>query len=135
VAVVRNDVVVLAFAAAFAGLALTQLVTPTQAQQQLMPKVTQVQMTQEAGRDAYIRQNEGTFEEWGKKVDNFNAKAAQRGSEARKAAQRELDNAWAETKAGWSKLKDASRDGWEDAKNAFEASKQKLDRAWTDAQS
>ena len=134
-ALIRTDVVVLALTAAFAGLVLTQLVTPTQAQQQLVPKVMQVQMTQEAGRDTYIRQNEGTFEEWGKKVDNFNAKAAERGSEAKKVAQRELDNAWAETKAGWSKLKNASRDGWEDAKNAFEASKKKLDRAWTDAQS
>lgn len=132
---IRTDIVVLTLTAVLAGLALTQFVTPTQAQQQLMPKVTLVQMTQEAGRDAYIRQNEGTFEEWGKKVDNFNAKAAQRGSEAKKATQRELDNAWAETKAGWAKLKNASRDGWEDAKNAFEASKKKLDRAWSDAQS
>jgi hypothetical protein len=134
-AVIRTDLVVLTLTAALAGLVLTQLVTPTQAQQQLMPKVIHVQMTQEAGRDTYIRQNEGTFEEWGRKVDTFNAKAAQRGIEAKKAAQRELDNAWAETKASWNKLKSASRDGWEDAKNAFETSKKKLDRAWTDAQS
>jgi len=83
-ALIRTDLVVLTLTAALAGLALTQLVTPTQAQQQLMPKMAQVQVTQDAGRDVYIRQNEGTFEEWGKKVDAFNAKAAQRGSEAKK---------------------------------------------------
>jgi hypothetical protein len=134
-ALIRSDAVVLTLAAAGSALALTQFVTPIHAQQSLMPKVVRVQMTQDAGRDAYIRQNEGTFEEWGKKVDNFNAKAAQRGSEVKKAAQRELDNAWAETKAGWTKLKNASRDGWDDAKAAFETSRKKLERAWNDAQS
>jgi hypothetical protein len=86
-------------------------------------------------RDAYVRQNEGTFEEWGKKVDAFNAKAAQRGTESKDAAKRELDNAWAETKAGWEKLKNASKDTWEGAKASFEASRQKLERAWNNVQS
>ena len=139
-ALIRTDIVVLTLTAAVSGLALTQFVTPTQAQQQLMPRplmpqVAQVQMTQESGRDAYIRQNEGTFEEWGRKIDNFNTKAAERGSEAKKAAQRELGDAWTETKAGWAKLKSASRDGWDDAKAAFEASRKKLERAWNDMQS
>ena len=131
----RTDLVVLTFTAAVAGLALTQFVTPTQAQQQLMPKLAQVQTTQDAGRDAYIRQNEGAFEEWGKKIDKFHAQAAQRGSEAKQVAQRELDSAWTETKAGWAKLKNAGREGWEEAKAAFETSRKKLERAWNDAQS
>jgi hypothetical protein len=135
VAYIRTDSVVLAVTAIAAGLGLTQFVTPTQAQQQLMPTLAQVQLTQDTGRDAYIHQNEGTFEEWGKKVDTFKAKAAQRGNEAKHTVQRELDNAWAETKAGWSRLKDASQDGWEDAKAAFEASRKKLERAWNDAES
>ena len=124
------------FVAAAAGLALTQfeLVSPTVAQQQLTPNLIQVQMTQEAGRNTYIHENEGTFEEWGKKVDAFNAKASQRGDEAKKAAQREIDNAWTETKSSWAKMKSASRDGWEDAKISFETSKKKLERAWNNAQ-
>jgi hypothetical protein len=131
----RTHPVVLTSTAAAAGMVLMQLVTPTLAQQALMPKMAQVQTTQDADRDAYIDQNEGTFEQWGKKVDEFNAKAAQRGSEAKQAAQRELDNAWAETKAGWAKLKTAGREGWEDAKNAFEESRKKLERAWNNVQS
>jgi hypothetical protein len=138
-AFIRTNAVVLVITASIAGLALTEFVTPTQAQQQLRPKpltpsTAHVQMTQDAGRDAYIRQNEGTFEEWGKKIDNFNATAAQRGSEAKRTAQRELDNAWTETKAAWAKLKSASHDGWEDAKSAFESSKKKLERAWNNMQ-
>ena len=124
------------FVVAAAGLALTQydLASPSIARQQLTPNLVQVQMTQEAGRDTYIHENEGTFEEWGKKVDAFNAKASQRSDEAKKAAQREIDHAWAETKTGWAKLKNASRDGWEDAKVSFESSKKKLERAWNNAQ-
>jgi len=134
-ALYRTHPVVLTSTAAVVGLVLIQFVTPTRAQQSLMPNLAQVQVTQDSDRDAYIDQNEGTFEQWGKKVDAFNAKAAQRGSEAKQAAQRELDNAWAETKAGWAKLKTASRESWEDAKSAFEESRKKLERAWNNVQS
>jgi len=92
---------------------------------------TAQQTTQNSTREAYIHENEGTFEAWGKKVDAFNAKAAQR----TEVAKRELDNAWSETKAGWEKLKNVGADGWQNAKASFEASRQKLERAWNDAQS
>jgi hypothetical protein len=86
-------------------------------------------------RDQFVRQNEGRFEEWGRKIDAFNAKAAERTSDARQKTRQELDKAWSEVKDGWTKLRSASREGWQDAKDAFEQSWRKLERAWNDAQS
>jgi hypothetical protein len=90
---------------------------------------------QDSNRDQFVRENQGLFEEWGRKIDAFNAKAAERTSEAREKTKRELDKAWSEAKTGWDKLKSASREGWQDAKDAFDASWRKLERAWNDAQS
>lgn len=90
--------------------------------------------SREASRATYIHQNEGKFEEWGEKIDTFAAKTAERSSEASETAKRELEKAWTDTKVGWTRLRDASKDGWGDAKAAFEASWQKLQRAWDDAQ-
>lgn len=87
--------------------------------------------TQDTNRDHYVRKHQGRFEEWGKKIDAFNAKAAARSSEAK----RELDKAWIEVRSGWDKLKNAGREGWQDAKEAWETSWRKLERAWNDAQS
>jgi hypothetical protein len=86
---------------------------------------------QDPNRDHVEREHEGRFEDWGKKIDEFNARAAERSSTAR----RELDEAWIEVKSGWAKLKSASREGWQDAKDALETSWRKLERAWNDAQS
>jgi hypothetical protein len=86
-------------------------------------------------QEQFVRQNEGRFEEWGRKIDAFNAKAAERTSEARQTTKQELDKAWSEVKDGWTKLRSASREGWQDAKDAFEQSWRKLERAWNDAQS
>ena len=85
-------------------------------------------------QEQFVRQNEGRFEEWGRKIDSFNVKAAERTSEARQKNKQELDKAWTEVKDGWTKLKSASRDGWQDAKAAFEQSWRKLEGAWNDAQ-
>ena len=90
---------------------------------------------QDTNREQYIKQSEQRFEDWGQKIDDFNAKPAQRGAELREKTKREIDQAWSETKAGWAKLKSAGKDGWEDAKEAFEASWRKLERAWKDVQS
>ena len=90
--------------------------------------------SRDATREAYIRQNEGKFEEWGKKIDAFASKTADRSSDATETAKRELEKAWTDTKVGWMRLKEASKDGWGDSKAAFETSWQKLQRAWDDAQ-
>jgi hypothetical protein len=105
---------------------------------QVLPQKPEAQVPAEprdANRDQFVRQNEGRFEEWGRKIDAFNAKAAERTSGARETTKRELDRAWTEAKDGWTKLKSASREGWQDAKDAFEQSWRKLERAWNDAQS
>lgn len=121
----RSHLLASVLAASFAAICLPISATPAIAQQ----------AAKESGRDTYIHQNEGTFEEWGKKVDALNARAAQRGNESKEAAKREIDRAWAETKAGWEKLKNVSAEGWQNAKASFEASRQKLERVWNESQS
>jgi len=118
---------------------LGTLPTPAHGTAQLAPLfLAQAQVPaspQEPNRDQAVRENQGRFEDWGRKIDDFNAKAAERTSEAREKTRRELDKAWSEVKSGWDKLRNASREGWQDAKDALESSWRKLERAWNDAQS
>lgn len=95
----------------------------------------QAQALQDSEKDRYVREHQDRFESWGKKIDAFRAKAAKRGSEAGDKAKRDLDEAWSDVKTGWAKLKSASRDGWQDAKEALETNWRRLERAWSDAQS
>ncbi len=98
------------------------------------PAYAQAETQKNSSRDSYFKQNEGWFEEWGAKIDDFAAKTADKGSDAKAAAKRQLDEAWQETKASWTKLKSTSQESWDDAKSAYEKNRQKLLRAWDDAQ-
>lgn len=82
-------------------------------------------------RDAYVREREGRFEEWGRKVDSFGNTTKEK---AARAAERNPDKAWAEVKTDWQALKQAGKDTWQDAKKAFEDSWMRLEKAWDDAQ-
>lgn len=85
-------------------------------------------------RDAYLHEHEGQFEAWGKKVDDFNETAKKKGKAAAHATERKLDAAWSEVKKNWRLLKEAGKDGWQDAKDGFEASWKKFQQAWDEAQ-
>ena len=115
-----------------AGFSTSALAEPMRLDPVMLAQATSP--TRESSRDNYINQNEGKFEEWGRKIDTFAAKTADKSSETTDAAKRELDTAWTDTKVGWTQLKGASKDGWQEAKAAFEASWQKLQRAWDDSQ-
>lgn len=91
--------------------------------------------TQSADRESYIKQSEGRFEEWGRKIDAFSAKASERSAEAAEQAKRDIDQACSEVKTNWAKLRDTGKDHWDDAKSAFESSWRKLERAWKETQS
>ena len=88
-----------------------------------------------ASHSEYMKQNEGKFTQWGRKIDQFNSQAARKGAEAKREAQQKLDSAWAEAKARWADLKQAGSDGWDKAKDAYEKSERKLEQAWRDATS
>src|SRR3990167_9357247 len=66
-----------------------------QAQERQAAQQTQAQPE---NPEQYMRRNEGRFEEWGRKIDAFNAKAAERGQQAKERTKRELDEAWSEVK-------------------------------------
>ena len=86
------------------------------------------------GRDAYVKEREGRFEEWGRKVDTFGATAKEKGKDAATAAERNLDRAWAEVKSNWRALKQAGKETWQDAKKTFEDSWKRFEKAWDHAQ-
>ena len=86
------------------------------------------------GRDAYVKQREGQFEEWGRKVDKLGKATKEKGKDAAHAAERKLDEVWAEVKSNWRALKQASKETWQDAKKAFEDSWDRFEKAWDDAQ-
>src|SRR5690606_31348716 len=65
-------------------------------------------------RDAYVKEREGQFEEWGRKVDSFGDTTKEKSKEAARVAERNLDKAWAEVKSNWQALKQASKDTWQD---------------------
>lgn len=85
-------------------------------------------------RDAYMKEREGQFEEWGRKVDSFGDTTKEKSKEAARAAERNLDKAWAEVKTNWQALKQASKETWQEAKKTFEDSWKRLEKAWDDAQ-
>ena len=69
----------------------------------------------------------GEVDEWKTKVDDFSAKAKEKGTAASKSAANKLDRAWDNVKTQWSKLQNATDDTWDDTKAAF-------DKAWRDFQ-
>lgn len=86
------------------------------------------------GRDAYMKEREGRFEEWGRKVDTFGKTTKEKSMEAARAAERNLDRAWTEVKSNWQTLKQAGKETWQDARKTFEDSWKRFEKAWDDAQ-
>lgn len=84
---------------------------------------------------AYVREQEGQFESWGRKIDSFNKDAARKGKEVSREAQKKLDAAWVEVKRNWESLKAAGSAGWQETKDAYERSRERLERAWDEVQS
>lgn len=91
--------------------------------------MTPLAVAAEPSRDAYVKENEGRFEEWGRKIDRFNEEAQRKSH----AARQKLDAAWVDTRRNWNALKATSQEGWNEAKRSFEESWSKLERAWDEA--
>ncbi len=60
------------------------------------------------------------MDEWGQKMNEAAEKAKENSKRISAQAQQELDRAWADTKAQWAKLQQASADGWDRARTAYE---------------
>jgi len=86
-------------------------------------------------RKKYMDEHRGQFQQWGKRVDDFNAKAKDSASAAGEGARTELNRAWIDVKSGWSRLQDATDFSFGAARASFEARWRKLQQAWNKAQS
>ena len=107
--------------AAFVSLTLITAL-PAVAQQPLStpPSHGEANDASSAERSQYIQKAHGEIAEWRRELDDFSAKAAASGREKSRAAARDLNDAWARTEAEGNKLKAATADGWDRAKESFE---------------
>lgn len=81
-------------------------------------------------RASFTAKAEAEMQEWQKKLDAAATTAKAKGEEGKTAASRDLDVAWAKTKAASKQLESASAQGWENAKAGFEKAQQNLAAEW-----
>ncbi len=86
-------------------------------------------------RQKYMDEHRGQFQEWGKRIDDFNSKASSSADSAAEGARANLNRAWIDVKSGWSRLQNATEFSFGEAKASFEARWRKLQQAWNKAQS
>jgi hypothetical protein len=93
-----------------------------------------------AERNTYTNHAQGEMHLWEKKLHDFNAQVETNTPEAQKSANKNLDNAWTETKTAWSRLVNvglnvgtAGANDWDSAKASFQTTSDKLAVAWQKA--
>jgi hypothetical protein len=86
-------------------------------------------------RQKYMDAHRGQFQQWGKRIDDFNSKAQTNASEAGEKARNDLNRAWIDVRSGWSRLQDSTSSSFGAAKASFEAHWRHLEQAWNKAQS
>jgi sporulation protein YlmC with PRC-barrel domain len=67
---------------------------------------------------------------WRRKVAGFRKDAARRRDAATQRRGEQLDRAWERARARWRVLEDAGEEGWEGARQSFEAARQDLQHTW-----
>jgi hypothetical protein len=83
-----------------------------------------------AERSSYTEQARDEVRAWDQKLQDFDAKAQARAIEAKADTSKELDSAWSETRAAFSRLETAGEQDWNDAKASFKAASNNLAVAW-----
>lgn len=90
-------------------------------------------------QDGYVDKAQREMAEWKRKVAGFGRDVKREGSEMKKGASEKLSKAWDEVEENWQELKQASKTAgdksWDKAKEAYEASKKKLQETWNDIES
>lgn len=81
-------------------------------------------------RQEYQERAQRQMDEWGQKINRAAESAKENGKRLTDDAQSELDHAWADTKEQWSKLQQASADGWERTRTAYEQASRKMRDEW-----
>lgn len=81
-------------------------------------------------RTEYQERAQRQMDEWGQKINQAAESAKENGKRMAEDAQAELDKTWAETREQWAKLQQASADGWERTRTAYERASRKMRDEW-----
>jgi hypothetical protein len=96
------------------------------------PRATLVRVDDDftSKRQEYQERAQRQMDEWGQKINRAAESAKENGKRMTEDAQAELDKAWAETREQWAKLQQASADGWERTRTAYERASHKMREEW-----
>ena len=106
---------------------LTQATTP------VVPSATAARPVERdavADRQSFTQKAREDLQAWQKTLANFNAGLAAKATTAQAKASKDLNSAWAETKAASDRLETAGENDWTSAKTSFETASHKLALAW-----
>ena len=83
-----------------------------------------------AERNSYTQQAQDEVRVWKRKLNDFDAKAKVKATDAETRASKDVDDAWAQTKTAFAGLKTAGEKDWDNAKTSFKAASDKLAVTW-----
>jgi sporulation protein YlmC with PRC-barrel domain len=90
---------------------------------------------QGTSRERFMQSAERRIDFWKNRVGKSMDSAKSNAKEMKKGASQKVDTAWKKTQVEWQKLKGASADAWQSAKQKFDNAMSDLERAWDDATS
>ena len=90
----------------------------------------QLAATDPADKDSYLKRAQAEMQEWKQKLHKVGEKSEAKGHEVSAESKAELNKAWSRTESAGRKLKTASADTWQSAKNSYERASQHLRDTW-----
>ena len=83
-----------------------------------------------ARKDAYLKQVDREMAAIGKRLGEYSEKTKEKGTHARRDVDKDLLQAWNQTKEASRDVAAATRTGWDEAKAAFERASRRLKQEW-----
>jgi exonuclease VII large subunit len=81
-------------------------------------------------RESFTQKARDQMKIWEQKLQDFDAKLQAKSTDAKAKASKNLDSAWAATKAASARLESAGEKDWGNAKSSFNKATAKLASAW-----
>jgi len=74
-----------------------------------------------------------TMADWEKRIKDYATDAESAAKSAKEGTADTVDSAWADTRAAWTEVKDASAETWDKAKARFQSAMDRLEKTWKDS--
>jgi sporulation protein YlmC with PRC-barrel domain len=100
-----------------------------------MPAFTYAEAKEGASREQFMQSAERRVDFWKDRVGKSMDTAKSDAKDMKEGASQKVDAAWKKAQTEWQKLKGASADAWQSAKQRFDNAMSDLERAWDDATS